>query len=288
MGEPRHHTAEAAQAMQAARRRRAEKASADLGVEPRLEWIAVDQLTVDHRYQREMGERNWSHAHRILREFNWAYYQPICVAPAPAGAGFIVIDGQHRLEAARKHPLIDTLPCYVVEATDIAAQARAFVAFNSRRIGITRLHRFWAAEAAGDLTARRIAGLCKRAGVRIVRAPQRLPACATYATLTIEKLLPLGDAAISAGLGILVEAQGEAEEAFKGCNVAAVVRLVASLGRGLNRKALVEVLSELDLEDEIHRARVTRARDGGTVELRLEERLRRRYERRVRQEGGGQ
>lgn len=288
MGTPSRATAEAIQSVKEARRRRVEKASADLGVPPRLEWIAVDRLTVDHRYQREMGEKNWSHANRILREFNWSFYQPICVAPAPTGDVFIVIDGQHRLEAARKHPLIDQLPCYVVEATDIAAQARAFVAFNSRRIGITRLHRFWAAEAAGDLTARRIVGLCEKAGVRIVRGPQRLPPCATYATLTIEKLLPLGDAAVSAGLRILVEAQGEAEEAFKGCNVAAVVRMVSSLGRDLDRKALVEVLADLDLEDEIHHARVVRAREGGTVELRLEERLRRRYERRVRQKGGGQ
>jgi flagellar hook protein FlgE len=45
------------------------------------------------------------------------------------------------------------LPCYVVEAPGVAEQARAFVALNARRVGVTRINRFWAAHAAGDATA---------------------------------------------------------------------------------------------------------------------------------------
>lgn len=284
---PEARTEKARAAALGAAKRRAEKPAASIGATPRLEWIAVGDLVVDRRYQREMGRRNWSHAHRILREFNWNFFQPICCAPAGDGKRFTVIDGQHRLEAARKHPLIDRLPCYVIEAVDIAAQARAFVELNARRIGITRLNRFWAAEASGDITARRIADLCRRGGVTIVRSPGTLPPCSTYATLSIEKLFPLGDRAIIAGLKVLVEAQGEAEDAFKGCNVVAVVRLMADLGDALDRQRLVDVLAELDLEDEIQKARVARAREGGSIELRLQERLRQRYERRVRQGGVG-
>lgn len=265
----------------AAAKTKAEKASTDLGKMPRLEWLPVVKLAVDRRYQREMGSRNWAHTHRILREFSWLYYQPICVAPAATGGGYLVIDGQHRLEAAKKHPLIDKLPCYVVDAVDVAQQARTFVALNARRISITRLHRFWAAEASGDATARRIVALCSKAGVTIVRSAQILPPRSTYSTLTFEKLLPLGDAAISTGLKILVEAQGEAEEAFKGCNIAAVVRIVAAVGKNLDRAALVRALEEIDLEDEIGRARVNRAREGGTIEAALEALLRKRYARQL-------
>ena len=83
-----------------------------------------------------MGKGNWAHANRIMREWNWLHYQPIVVAPAAGGEGFTVIDGQHRLEAARKHPKIARLPCYIVDAADLGAQARAFVALNARRIGV--------------------------------------------------------------------------------------------------------------------------------------------------------
>lgn len=262
-------------------KRKAEKASADVGPAPTLKWIAIDKLSVDRRYQRELGEKNRAHINRIVREFNWLYFQPICVAPAATGGGYLVIDGQHRLEAAKKHPLVDELPCYVVDAPDVRAQAKAFVTLNARRIGITRLHRFWAAEAGGDPIAKRIAALCAKAGVTIVRSAQRLPPKATYATTTFEKLLPLGDPSISAGLSILVEAQGEAEDAFKASNVAAVVRIVAELGRSLHRPTFVSLLADLDLDDEISRARVHRARDGGTVEAALQKLLRKRYDRAV-------
>lgn len=262
-------------------KRRAEKASTDIGPPPKLKWIAVDKLAVDHRYQRELGDKNRGHINRIVREFNWLFYQPICVAPAVTGGGYLVIDGQHRLEAAKKHPLVDELPCYVVEAPDVRMQAKAFVALNARRIGITRLHRFWAAEAGGDPTARRIAALCAKAGVTIVRSAQRLPPKATYATTTFEKLLPLGDPAISAGLSILAEAQGEAEDAFKASNIAAVVRIVAEMGRALHRPTFVSMLADLDLDDEIGRARVHRAREGGTIEAALQRLLRKRYDRAI-------
>ena len=264
---------------------RAEKPSTDLGPSPTLDWIPVAKLSVDRRYQRELGDKNRAHINRIVREFNWLFFQPICVAPAATGGGYLVIDGQHRLEAAKKHPLIDKLPCYVVAAPDVQKQAEAFVALNARRIGITRLHRFWAAEASGDATAQRITALCAKAGITIVRSPQRLPPRSTYSTTTFEKLLPLGDAAISAGLRILVDAQGEAEDAFKGCNIAAVVRLVATLGKALDRTALVGVLEAIDLDDEIQRARIHRAQHGGTVQAALEKLLRRRYDRLIERAG---
>lgn len=257
-------------------RARALKPSADLGPAPRLEWIELDRLTIDPTYQRAMGKENWAHAHRILREFCWVHFQPLCVAPGKAGH-FVVIDGQHRLQAARLHPLIDKLPCYIVAAPDIATQAAAFVAFNGRRIGITRLQRFWAALAAGETVATRISTLCGRAGVSIVRSAGILPPRATYATTSIERLLPLGDAAIVNGLKVLVEAQGEAANAFKGTAIVAVVRIVESEGKGLDRAALVRALEPLDLDDEIGRARIERARSGGTIDRALEMLLRRRY-----------
>jgi hypothetical protein len=71
---------------------------------------------------RDQPAQGAAHINRILRGFNWNRYQPIVVTEQDDGR-YAVIDGQHRLEAAKKHPLIDSLPCYIIDAPDLAAQA---------------------------------------------------------------------------------------------------------------------------------------------------------------------
>lgn len=252
---------------------RAEKASEDLGPTPSIEWIALADLGIDRRYQREMGKGNWAHANRILREWNWLHYQPLVVAPADGG-GYVVIDGQHRLEAAKKHPLIDRLPCYVVEAPDIAQQAGAFVALNARRIGVTRLQRFWAAHAAGDPTALQVHEACDRAGVAITRSGGVLPPKTTFATFTIEKLLPHGSAAITTALATLAEAHPETRDAFKASIIVALVTIVAAAGETFDRPRYVDVLRGEDLDNLIDRARQKRLVEGGSQERAVEALLR--------------
>lgn len=243
---------------------KAEQASTDLGPTPRLEWLPLDQLAVDRRYQREMGEKNWAHVNRILREWTWLHYQPIVVAPKDGGQGYVVVDGQHRLEAARKHPSIDRLPCYVVGAMDVAQQAKAFVALNARRIGVTRLQRFWAAHAAGEKKATRIHRICSAAGVTITRSGGLLPPRTTFATFTLEKLLPLGDGPVTTALKVLVETHGDRPDTFKSAMIYALTHLATA--KDFDRARLVKVMTGLDLEQVATAARSARAKWGGTME----------------------
>lgn len=79
----------------------------DLGAPPSLDWIPLERLVVDKRYQRALGVKNERHVRRISSGFRWNRYQPIVVTEA--GDNFAVIDGQHRLAAARlqaRHELI--------------------------------------------------------------------------------------------------------------------------------------------------------------------------------------
>ena len=243
---------------------KAEQASTDLGPTPRLEWLPLDRLDVDRRYQREMGKDNWAHVHRILREWTWLHYQPIVVAPAAVGERYLVIDGQHRLEAARKHPAIDRLPCYVVDATDVAQQARAFVALNARRIGVTRLQRFWAAHAAGEPTAKRIHRICSEAGVAITKSGGVLPPRTTFATFTIEKLLPLGGGNVTTALKILAASHGDRPDTFKSQWIYALTVLVAD--KEVERARIEKTMTGLDLDLVATAARSRRAREGGSME----------------------
>lgn len=263
-----------------AAKEKAEVPSASLGAIPRMEWVAIELLTVDHRYQRAMGKDNWSHANKILRDFKWLLCQPLCCAPTGDGR-YAVVDGQHRLEAARKHPLITKLPCYVIEAASLAEQAMAFEALNGRRIGITRLQRFWAAYAAKEPKALRIAMLCEKAGVAISRVGGLMPPRTTQATFTIEKLFGLGDTAIVAGLKALAEGQPDTVNAMRSAVIFALVTIASECGTAFNHKAMVSMLQGLDLNDEIVRATAERARTGGTLERTMTTMLRERYARRL-------
>lgn len=259
----------------AANKLRSERPSADLGTPPSLEWIDLADLMIDRRYQRVMGRKNLRHVNRIVRHFSWAHYQPIVVTES--GERFAVIDGQHRYEAAKKHPLVKALPCYVVDAPDVAAQAAIFISANSTRIAVSRIHKFWAAHAAGEAPALAIERLCAAAGVEIARGPlpRPAPALKTIATFTLEKLLPLGEAAIGTALRVLATAQPESPDVFRSATIAALVRIVAS-EPAFDETAAIARLAEIDLAAEIGRAQVQRATGGGGIEQAMETLLRRR------------
>ena len=248
--------------------------STDLGVEPSLEWIYVTDLIVDKRYQRAMGEKNQRHARRIARDFCWNHYQPIIVTEA--GEKYAVIDGQHRLAAAKLHPFIDQLPCYVVDAPDVATQARIFVATNSQRIGLSRIQKFWAAHAGGEEWAVTIHDLCKDAGVTILRGPPSyvLPASSTLATYTLQKLLPLGRKVVADALALLISTHGDVANALRSPTIAAVARIVKAEPAAVEKGLLHRRLKPLDLENIIAEAKRARITGGGSLEAAVERVLR--------------
>lgn len=240
----------------------------DPGSRPSLKWIALDQLVVDQNYQRQVKKDGRAGINRIAREFNWRKFQPLVVAPVNKDR-YAVIDGQHRLGGARMRPDIPELPCYVVDAPDIAAQAGAFVALNSDRIGVSRVDRFWASVASGDAIARRIKAVCDKAGVRIARtqtSAQLLAPRETASTATLEKLLLFGDRFLVEGLKLLAEAQPTASGAFTSAAMSASVRLLALHDPRVDRARLVQALKGLDLVDEIAKAKAYRAVARGTLE----------------------
>jgi len=250
----------------------------DLGAPPSLDWIPLERLVVDKRYQRALGVKNERHVRRISSGFRWNRYQPIVVTEA--GDNFAVIDGQHRLAAARLHPKIDSLPCYVVDAPTVADQAEIFISANMDRIGVGRIHQFWAAHAADADWAVRIHRLCAGAGVEISRTPRsNLPPRTTVATFTIQKLFPLGDDAIASALSMLMASHGDTPDTFRSATIAALARIAA--GEGFDQSRMVQILAGLDLTEQLARAKAKRATAGGKLELALEEILRKKYDRRV-------
>lgn len=139
---------------------------------PQLEYVALADLVVNRRYQRELSERSRRLIRRIVAEFDWARLKAPNVRRHADGR-CEVIDGQHTAIACATHGGIGQLPCLVQPAAGTAAHADAFVALNSVRVGVTPMQRFVAAVASGETGAVTVARAAERAGVRILRTSAR-------------------------------------------------------------------------------------------------------------------
>lgn len=258
----------------AASKAKAAQHSTDLGAKPRVVWLDLALLTVDRTYQRDINQKGAAHVTRILQAFNWNRYQPIVVSERDDGT-YAVIDGQHRLEAAKRHPLIDSLPCYIIDAPDVAKQAAIFVAVNSRRIALNSLQQFHAAVAAKDAGALIVADLCSHAGVKILKAPpsSNIPPRSIMSPFTLLKMVrQIGRPAVATAIKVLAETHPETLNAFRAPTIAALCRLVAD--PNIDVAKVRAVLAAIDLSrfyDETRNGRVT---SGGTLETSAERVLR--------------
>lgn len=132
---------------------------------PVLDWIAVDRLVVDDRYQRPLTKAGWQTIRRIAEDFRWTRFSPVLVAPLPGGL-WAIIDGQHRTHAAAICG-IEKVPCMSVHM-DTAEQAHAFAGVNGTVTRITIHHVYKAALAAGEPWAERACVAVEAAGCTLM------------------------------------------------------------------------------------------------------------------------
>ena len=133
-----------------------------------LQWIKIADLLVDESYQRPILGKGRNNVHRIAREFSWACFTPVVVAPVEGGK-FTIIDGQHRTTAAALAGF-DTVPCQVVIAAQ-KEQAAAFKAINGITTPISRMALHAAALVAQEPWAVELTQVCTAAGVELLRYP---------------------------------------------------------------------------------------------------------------------
>lgn len=167
-----------------------------LGKKPELAWLPVDRLTVDPKYQRDTGTRRSKNLiEKIARDFLWSRFGVVLAVRDPKvgkGGGWFVIDGQHRVEAARLRGDVKTVPAVVLPHATVEAAAADFVAINRDRVAVTPLHIHHAQLAAGDPEAQAIDRACRAAGVTICRYPvplSHLKAGQTLAVGTIARIV---------------------------------------------------------------------------------------------------
>lgn len=141
--------------------------SVDPGQRPELTWLPVDRLSVDDAYQRSLNTpRSKKLIARIAEHFRWASFQAILATPAGADA-WLIIDGQHRVAAARQVGL-SLVPAVIIHGVTVADQAAAFVTANRDRVPVSAQELFHARLAAGDEAARLVKRACDDAGIRLL------------------------------------------------------------------------------------------------------------------------
>jgi ParB-like chromosome segregation protein Spo0J len=111
------------------------------------------------------------------------------VVVTPSSDGWLIIDGQHRVEAARRCKLM-TVPCVIVPAASVEEQAEIFLGLNRTRVPINPYAIHAARVAAGEADAVATAELALAAGIDIPRYPipqNKLKPGQTMALSTIAK-----------------------------------------------------------------------------------------------------
>jgi hypothetical protein len=160
----------------------------DPGEVPVLDWINKNLIDIDPSYQRGLDE---ARVGKILDWFAWDSFGAIVIAPSADGR-YNCIDGQHRLEAAKRHPKVDHVPAVIIAVAGTVGEAETFVAVNADRKNVSPLEMHWAKLAAEDPEAVTVAQVVERAGITILRYPAsngNFKPCETIAVSSIRSLI---------------------------------------------------------------------------------------------------
>ena len=124
-----------------------------------LRQIHKNHLYIDYGYQRELNENK---VLNIARDWSWMAFGTITVSERDGK--LFVVDGQHRVFAARKRPDIEMLPCVVLDSKTQIDEARGFLTAQTQRKPITTVQRFKALLVVKDPSALIVDELVRQSG----------------------------------------------------------------------------------------------------------------------------
>lgn len=134
---------------------------------PDLDWLNVNDIVVDYRYQRTTeSRRSKDNIKRIKKNFRWAAFTPLTVTDIEKGQ-FAVIDGQHRLQAVKELGDIDEVPCWIIPHAELEQQAADFLDINRNKVAVTPYSMFKAQIASGDKHAIAVNNFLKKQSIEV-------------------------------------------------------------------------------------------------------------------------
>lgn len=235
---------------------------------PTLAWIEIDKLLVDESYQRSSQTlRGQKNIEQISNNFNWQFFGALTVAKT-TNDSFSVIDGQHRMLAAKQRGDISELPCIIVGEIESKEQAVSFSAINSNRVSLNSIAKYHAGIAAGDFDCIAIRDLLKKADIEIPKKPvfkADLEPRQTLAVGTIKSMLSkYSERQLIWALTIIPKAYGD-EKGQLSANLIKTMALFCRHHEDIDDELAVYALQEFDPQELISNARSSVKIDGGTV-----------------------
>lgn len=241
--------------------------SSNIGTAPRLDWVEIGLIDIDHNYQRPIKP---SLVRKILGGFKWDRFGAISLAEKDDGR-FNCTEGQHRLSAARLHPSIDRVPAVISPTTGTEGEAQAFVAINSDRLAVTSIERYWAGLTAGDDRAIAISQVLQAAHCDVVPEPGHHRPNLTTAVSAVDRCLQrYGHGATRRALLVIRAAWPKDSHALRGTLITAVARVLRANEQteGVD-PGLVSVLQRERFTQLTAHAEGFRKLSGGTAETAL-------------------
>ncbi len=115
------------------------KALSDPGKRPQFKWLPFDELFIEPQYQRSIqSTASRKNIGYMVAEFNWASCGALVVSYDAKRKKYAVIDGQHRMQAAKNRGDIKEMPCMIIEHPEMWAQAASFMEINKHRVNLTK------------------------------------------------------------------------------------------------------------------------------------------------------
>lgn len=219
----------------------------DPGPRPELAWLPIDRLDVDAMYQRTIdSHKSQRHIQRLTDNFVWRKFVVVVVKPKDGGR-WEIIDGQHRVEAAKRcgEPLV---PAVVIAGIDQVEAAEIFAAANRDRLPLSRQAIFKGEVLAGRPEAVTLKRLCDEAGLELLTYPmavKQTPRGKTAAIPALLNALRQGEQYLASALRSLMFAWGSRDGAMHGAFFQAATRFLA---QGGDEKTLTLTLSKIGPE----------------------------------------
>lgn len=233
-------------------------------------WLDPSKLSIDQRYQRELGTRGVHRVRAIALGFDWRKFTPIIVArrSADLAEGYAVIDGQHRVAAALARGDIKLVPAWAIDA-DLAGQAQAFLAINAEGARVPAGAMWYARAACGDQEAQALLDVCAEARVQIMKSPvdnahRRFDQ--TLAGGALHQLLKThGKTVVLKALAVLRAAGELSGRSLLTRNfIRAAGLLVKHNPQWSDARKVAIALSDIKMEEVEARAELAASKDGGT------------------------
>jgi hypothetical protein len=223
----------------------------DPGPRPELRWIAINSLYIDHSYQRSTESKNSQNNLKYMEgNFTWAHCGALIVSKTDQG--FAVLDGQHRLAAAKARGDITEMPCMVITGHDFKEQVSSFVIINTKRVALNHIAKFHAAAAAGDPDAVSIKAILDDCQIEIPKSslgggdtgPRQTQAIGALAML----IRNYSEKQIKWALTIIPEAYGEKRRMMRAMLIKALVEFI-SQNPDADRAAMISTLRTVEPAD---------------------------------------